>query len=68
MEVKAKKVDVRDTILSILNKDDRSLNWLANKTNINYNTMFSIFKQRTINLSDDKLDSINKVLKTKLKK
>ena len=59
--------DVRDEITTHLKSDDRSLRWLAEKTGINYNTMYSIFTQKVIKLSADKLENINTVLGTSFK-
>lgn len=61
-------VDVRDTIVNHLEQIERNLNWLAIKTGYNYNTLYSIFVQKTVQLSDEKLNTINSVLKTKFKK
>lgn len=62
------KIDVRDAILAHLEANKRSLAWLAEETGYNYNTMYSIFKQKTINLSADKLQKINFKLGTSFKK
>jgi lambda repressor-like predicted transcriptional regulator len=62
------KVDVREEILAHLKMIDRKLNWLATKTGMNYNTMYSIFIQKVVQLSQDRLDIINEVLETKFKK
>lgn len=61
-------VDVRDTIVNHLEQIERNLSWLATKTGYNYNTLYSIFVQKTVQLSDEKLNTINSVLKTKFKK
>ena len=60
-------IDVRDEILNHLEKIERSLMWLSKKADINYNTMYSIFIQKTIELSEDKLKKINTMLETKFK-
>lgn len=62
------KVDVRDTIVQWLDDNDRSMAWLAEKTGINYNTLYSILKQKIIKLSAARLESINNFLCTKFKK
>lgn len=62
------KRDVRDDILAHLDNDDRSMVWLSEKTGINYNTLYSILKQRLIKLSSERLKLINDVLGTKFKK
>lgn len=64
----AVKEDVRDTITTHLLLIERNLHWLSKKTGFNYNTMYSTFVQKLIELSDDKLAVINQVLKTKFKK
>ena len=60
--------DVRDDIMIHLGEIERSLRWLCRKTGLNYNTMYSTLVQKLIELSDEKLAIINKVLKTKFKK
>lgn len=62
------KRDVRDDILAHLDNDDRSMVWLSEKTGINYNTLYSILKQRLIKLSAERLKLINDVLGTKFKR
>jgi len=62
------KRDVRDDILAHLDNDDRSMVWLSEKTGINYNTLYSILKQRLIKLSAERLKLINHVLGTKFKR
>jgi len=64
----AVKKDVRDVIMAHLKADQRSLRWLSEKTGYNYNTLYSIFVQRIINISDDRLETINFHLGTKFKK
>lgn len=61
-------MDVRDEIMNHLKADKRSLAWLADETKLNYNTMYSIFSQKIIKLSADKLKKVNTVLGTKFKK
>jgi predicted transcriptional regulator len=56
--------DVRDAILLHLDKIERTLAWLSDKTEIPYPTLYSVFKQRTFVLSDKNLGKINKVLET----
>lgn len=60
-------VDVRDAIMEHLKEIERNLNWLATKTGILYSTMYSIFVQKTFNPTQEKMDSINKVLGTEFK-
>lgn len=60
--------DVRDDIMVHLTEIERNLRWLCRKTGHNYNTMYSTLVQKLIELSDDKLQEINQVLKTKFKR
>lgn len=62
------KTDVRDEITEWLEANERSMAWLAEKTNINYNTLYSTLKQKIIKLSAAKLETINDFLGTKFKK
>lgn len=62
------KVDVRDEIVAWLDVNDRSMAWLAEKTGINYNTLYSILKQKIIKLSAARLELINNFLATKFKR
>jgi len=68
MATKEKVVDVRDTILAHLKKEDRRLTWLAKKTGYKYSTLYTIFVQRIMKLSKDRLDTINFHLGTNFKK
>ncbi len=61
------KLDVRDEIVQWLKDNQRSLRWLATQSGINYNTMYSIFVQNTIALSEEKLKYINTATKQKFK-
>lgn len=56
--------DVRDAILLHLEKIERPLSWLSDKTEIPYPTLYSVLKQRTFSLSDSNLAKINRVLDT----
>jgi lambda repressor-like predicted transcriptional regulator len=62
------KVDVRDEIMEWLETNERSMAWLAEKTGINYNTLYSILKQKVMKLSAARLELINNFLATKFKK
>lgn len=68
MGTEEKIKDVRDEIVEWLTNNERSLRWLSLKIEVNYNTMYSIFTQRIIALSDENLKRINSELKTKFKK
>lgn len=61
------KIDVRDTITDWLKENKRSMAWLAERTGINYNSLYSILKQRITKLSAEKLELINNFLGTKFK-
>lgn len=67
MEVK-EKIDVRDEVYNWLIKNERNLGWLSTKTGYKYATLYSIFKLKTVLVSDMKLDKINESLGTKFKK
>lgn len=62
------KVDVRDEIMEWLETNERSMAWLAEKNGINYNTLYSILKQKVMKLSAARLELINNFLATKFKK
>jgi len=55
-------VDVRDTILDYIKSEERSLAWLSRGTGIKYNTMYSIFVHKIIQLSVENLGKINAFL------
>ena len=59
-----KNSNVKDEILLYLEQEERPLAWLSRKTEIPYPTLYSIFIQRIMNLSDKNLATINKVLDT----
>ena len=58
------KLDQRDAILNYLKAIERNLAWLSRKVDEPYNTMYSIFVQRTFDLGEERLAAINKVLGT----
>ena len=62
------KLDVRDEIITYLKSIERNLRWLCTKTGFNYNTMYSTFVQKVIELSEEKLAVINALLETNFKK
>jgi hypothetical protein len=59
-----KNSNVKDEILLYLEQEERPLAWLSRKTEIPYPTLYSIFTQRIMNLSDKNLATINRVLDT----
>lgn len=63
MEIK-EKIDTRDLILDHLKKNERNMKWLSRQTSIPYGTVYSIFKHRIMNLSEQNLTKINKALNT----
>lgn len=60
-------LDVRDAIIDNLKEDERTLSWLARQIDENYATLYSCFIQKTFNLSQERLDKINKLRGTKFK-
>ena len=67
METVQEKKDVRDEILEYLKEDSRSIVWLAKKSEINYYTVYSCFKKRLFNLTEENLAKINAALGTDFK-
>ena len=61
---KMKNSNVKDEILIYLEQEERPLAWLSRKTEIPYPTLYSIFIQRIMNLSDKNLAKINKAMDT----
>lgn len=55
---------VKDDILIHLQEIERPMSWLSRKTEIPYGTLYAIFIQRIMNLSDKYLIKINKALET----
>jgi predicted transcriptional regulator len=51
--------DTRDIILEWLEAEERTLAWLSTKSTIPYGTLYSIFKQRTFDLNEERLKLIN---------
>jgi len=59
-----KDSNVKDEILLYLEEQERPLAWLSRKSEIPYPTLYSIFIQRIMNLSDTNLGKINKAMDT----
>ena len=59
-----KNSNVKDEILLYLEHEERPLAWLSRKTEIPYPTLYSIFIQRIMNLSDKNLAKINEAMET----
>lgn len=60
--METKELDIRDAIMEKMNKEGRSLAWLAKQMGINYNTLYSILIHKTISLSDINKEKINTLL------
>lgn len=58
------KTDVRDDINIHLKEIQRNYRWLSKNTGIKYATIYAIFKQRTVKLSDERKETINTLLGT----
>lgn len=56
--------DVRQIIMNKMDSEGRTLQWLANETDINYNTLHSCIKRLLFSLSQENLEKINKALET----
>lgn len=63
MEVKT--VDTRDLIVQELKDRERSVLWLAKKTEIPYGTIYDCLVRKGFNLSWKNLERINEILETK---
>jgi len=59
-----KNSNVKDEILLYLEEQERPLAWLSRKSEIPYPTIYAIFIQRIMNLSDKNLATINRALDT----
>lgn len=56
--------DIRDVIMNKMESEGRTLSWLAEKTDINYNTLYSILKRKIFPITEVQLNKINAVLET----
>lgn len=56
--------DVRDIIMEKMNSEGRVLTWLAEKTDISYDTLYACLKKKLFSLSDDNRAKINEALGT----
>ncbi len=61
------KMDARDLILAKMNDEGRKLSWLAEKTGINYGTLYSCIVKKIYILTEKNLQLINEVLQTDFK-
>tara|TARA_R110000868_G_scaffold194416_5_gene439845 strand:+ start:228 stop:431 length:204 start_codon:yes stop_codon:yes gene_type:complete len=62
-----KKVDTRVQILTYLKNEKRPLRWISKNTKIPYGSVYSIFKQKIMDLTQERLDQINEGLGTDFK-
>lgn len=56
--------DARDLIKNKMEDEGRTLKWLSDKTEINYNTLHSCIYRKLFTLSQENLDLINEALGT----
>jgi hypothetical protein len=59
-----KNSNVKDLILLHLQEIERPMAWLSRKSGIKYGTLYAIFVQRIMNLSDKNLAKVNKAMGT----
>jgi predicted transcriptional regulator len=59
-----KEIDVRDKIVDHLKVNERSLNWLHEKTGIPYSTLYFILYKKERSLTEVNKGIINKTLNT----
>ena len=57
-------LDVRELIDTKMTDEGRTLQWLSDKTEINYNTLHSCIKRKLFTLSTENLEKINEALGT----
>jgi len=56
--------DVRDVIMAKMKNEGRVLTWLADRSGISYDTLYSCLKKKFFSLSEENLSKINKALGT----
>jgi lambda repressor-like predicted transcriptional regulator len=59
--------DARELIMQKMDAEGRALQWLSEKTDINYNTLHSCIRRKLFSLSEENLKKINAVLGTSFK-
>lgn len=59
--------DIRVVIMKKLKQEERSLLWLARKTDIAYGTLYNCFVHKIVALKPEQLNTINDVLETDYK-
>lgn len=57
---------IKIKLQDILNREERSLNWVATKTGIAYSTLHKLNNNNTTSISFNTLDSLCKLFKCKL--
>ncbi len=57
-------VTINDRIINWLFDEERDLAWLNRKTDIPYGTLYGIFVQGTMEITQERLNLINHALKT----
>ena len=56
-------MNVKINILELLEKDDRNLTWLANKTGLTYSSLHKLANNNTTSISFDSIIKICDILK-----
>jgi lambda repressor-like predicted transcriptional regulator len=56
--------DARELIMQKMDDEGRSIQWLSEKTAINYNTLHSLLRRKLFAMSKDNLTKINEALET----
>lgn len=64
-EIKSPLTTCKEKILQHLKADERDLAWLGRKTDIPYATLYSIFVEDRLKLTQERLNLINNSLNTK---
>lgn len=54
--------DVRELIMVKMDNEGRTIQWLSDKTGINYNTLHSLIKRKLFSMSQENLNKINEAL------
>lgn len=62
-----KIADVSDRILDKLEELERNMMWLSKKTEIPYNSLYSLLVRKDYDMSQENLKKINAVLETDFK-
>ena len=59
--------DARELIMQKMDDEGRSIQWLSEKTGINYNTLHSLLRRKLFSMSKENIGKINEALDTKFK-